>query len=83
MQTLEDVFPATFFSHNETEMPVFRCPSINELQSTTFRHEHRLLDEDLLKAPLNRENYKTKFHQLLCQEEEEHDKILKKRYYNK
>lgn len=83
MQTLEDVFPANLSSHKETEKPVLRCPSINELQSTSFRHEHRSLDEDLLKAPLSRENYKTKFHQLLCQEEEEHDKILKKRYHNK
>ena len=34
----------------------------------------------MLKAGLTLENYKTRFHQLLCREEDEHDKILKERY---
>ena len=42
-------------------------------------HSHQPEDEELLKAPLTRENYKQKFHQLLCREEEEHEKILRAR----
>ena len=45
-----------------------------------FKHEHRRLDEGILKAKLSRENYKEKFHQLLCREEEEHHRILREKY---
>ena len=54
---------------------IFIRPSINALQGNAFKHVHRTLDEDLLEDPLSRENYKAKFHQLLCLEEE-HDQVL-------
>ena len=44
-----------------------------------IQHSHHPVDEDLLKAPLTRENYRIKFHQLLCREEEEHEKIVRER----
>ena len=44
-----------------------------------FNHSHELPNEELLKASLTKENYKQKFHQLLCCEEEEHKKILRER----
>ena len=44
-----------------------------------IQHSHQPVDENLLKAPLTRENYRRKFHQLLCREEEEHEKILRER----
>lgn len=40
------------------------------------------LNVELLKFPLSRETYTEKFHHLLCWEEQEHDNILKERYYN-
>ena len=63
-----------------TEKLILNTSSICDLQGNAFRHEHKPLDKGLLKADLSRDNYKTKFHQLLCQEEEEHDKILKERF---
>ena len=38
------------------------------------------LDIAVLKKPLTRENYREKFHHLLCWEEKEHSKILSERY---
>ena len=38
------------------------------------------LDISILKKPLTRENYREKFHHLLCWEEKEHSKILSERY---
>ena len=45
-----------------------------------FVHKHRPRDQTLLEAELTTENYKEKFHQLLCREEEEHERILQERY---
>ena len=44
--------------------------------SDTDKHEHQDRNLDLLKAELTVENYKDKFHQLLCREEEQHEKAL-------
>ena len=44
-----------------------------------FKHKHRPRNQDLLEAELTTENYKEKFHQLLCREEEEHERILQER----
>ncbi len=49
-------------------------------RESEFRHNHRPVDKELLDEELTRNNYKEKFHQLLCREEEEHDKLLKQRY---
>ena len=57
----------------------FQRPAINELQGKAFKHKHRPLDKELLETPLDRKHYKKKFHQLLCREEEEHDKVLASR----
>ena len=51
------------------------------IREPLFKHDHRPVDRDLLNEELlTRENYREKFHQLLCREEEEHEKILKERY---
>ena len=45
-----------------------------------MEHNHRPFDKKLLTAKLTEQNYKEKFHQLLCCEEEEHDRLLKERF---
>ena len=45
-----------------------------------FKHRHRKYNEELLQAKLTRDNYREKFHQLLCREEDEHQRILAERY---
>lgn len=45
--------------------------------SDTDKHVHQDRDQTLLSADLTVENYKEKFHQLLCREEDEHEKTLK------
>lgn len=37
------------------------------------------LDIEVIKAPLTRENYKKKFHNLICWEEKKHIEILDKK----
>ena len=44
-----------------------------------LKHEHQKRDIQLLKADLTVENYKSRFHQLLCREEDEHERILRDR----
>lgn len=78
MQTLEDKLSTSLHVQKETEQHIFIRPSINALQGKAFKHVHRTLDKELLED-LSRENYRAKFHQLLCQEEEEHDRVLSKR----
>ena len=43
------------------------------------KHNHRPEDMKLLKSALTRDNYREKFHQLLCREEEEHERLLAQR----
>lgn len=52
----------------------------DEIKSDSYKHKHEPYNEDLLKAVLSRENYKAKYHQLLCCEEEEHKRVLSERY---
>ena len=52
----------------------------DDRKNRPFTHEHLPYNEELLEAPLSRQNYKEKFHQLLCREEDEHDKILQEKY---
>ena len=54
-------------------------PSTFNERNNSLYHSHQPIDEELLKAPINIENYRQKFHQLLCREEEEHEKILVER----
>ena len=42
-------------------------------------HNHRPEDVKLLESELTRDNYREKFHQLLCREEEEHERLLAQR----
>ena len=44
-----------------------------------IKHHHRPEDLVLLETELKQENYCEKFHQLLCREEEEHEKLLSDR----
>lgn len=48
--------------------------------SLFFKHNHQPYDRKVLESCLTKENYKRKFHQLLCREEEEHERILQERY---
>ena len=51
------------------------------ISSCSFRkHSHCPIDEELLAATLTPTNYKEKFHQLLCREEDEHERILRDKY---
>ena len=43
------------------------------------RYEKQMNRKKVLKESLTAENYKTKFHILLCWEEQEHDELLTKR----
>ena len=45
-----------------------------------FEHNYQPYDRKVLESCLTKENYKRKFHQLLCIEEEEHERILQERY---
>lgn len=47
-------------------------------QSDYYRDNKDKLNESLLEEKLTRENYKEKFHQLLCWEEKEHEEQLKR-----
>ena len=42
-------------------------------------HNHCVVDVKLLESQLTCENYQRKFHQLLCREEEEHERLLAER----
>ncbi|XP_019856644.1 PREDICTED: uncharacterized protein LOC109585133 [Amphimedon queenslandica] len=42
-------------------------------------HAHRPINKELLAATLTPGNYKEKFHQLLCREEDEHERILREK----
>ena len=44
-----------------------------------IKHDHCPEDLVLLETELKQENYCEKFHQLLCREEEEHEKLLSDR----
>ena len=47
---------------------------------TDFYMQHKdLLDKAIIEKDLTRENYKEKFHHLLCWEEKEHEKLLAER----
>lgn len=52
----------------------------DSMSNKFMRHEHRPYDIKLLEAKLTSENYKKKFHQLLCREEEEHARLLSERF---
>ncbi len=50
-------------------------------QSTDFLERTKdVLDVEDVQQPLTRENYKEKFHKLLCWEEKRHIEILKERF---
>ena len=61
---------------NTTVTHVDQVPSPAASDTTADKHEHQDRDQNLLSADLTMENYKKKFHQLLCREEEEHEKTL-------
>ena len=78
MQTLEDASKVSQKELKKQQIPF--NPSSTFVERNSFiQHSHKPVDEDLLKAPLTRENYKPKFHLLLCCEEEEHEKILREK----
>ena len=80
IQTLEDVAKVSQKEAKKQQQIIPFNPASTFVERNAFiQHSHHPVDEDLLKAPLTRENYKQKFHQLLCREEEEHEKILRER----
>ena len=46
------------------------------------KHQCLPANDELLTARLTPVNYKEKFHQLLCREEDEHERILSDKYVN-
>ena len=44
-----------------------------------FKHDHQSRDQELMEAELTVENYQQRFHQLLCREEDEHERLMKER----
>ena len=58
--------------------PVVRPPPPKDIGDILhrFKHDNQPRDEKLLKENLTVKNYKKKFHQLLCREEDEHERIL-------
>ena len=63
-------------------------PSVQQNRSLSYSqsshyfradHDHCAVDMELLKSSLTPENYRKKFHQLLCREEEEHERLLAER----
>ena len=69
-----DVFLST---RPSPSAPQSHSPS--SLPLVIIDHKHQDRDVELLNADLTQDNYKEKFHQLLCREEEEHKKILHER----
>ena len=76
-QTLEDASKVSQKEVKKQQQTMLFVPESTNAERK--HHFHQPVDEDLLKAPLTRENYRRKFHQLLCREEEEHAKILRER----
>ena len=80
IQTLEDVAKVSQKEVKKRQQIIPFNPTSTFVERNAFiQHYHQPIDEDLLNAPLTRENYKQKFHQLLCREEEEHEQILRER----
>ena len=76
-QTLEDASKVSQKEVKKQQQSMFFIPESTNAERE--HHSHQPVDEGLLKAPLTTENYRRKFHQLLCREEEEHEKILRER----
>ena len=82
IQTLEEAAKVPMRKKQHCDHSVQQNSSLLCSQSSYhFRthHNHCAVDMELLKSPLTRENYRTKFHQLLCREEEEHERLLDER----
>ena len=58
-------------------------PSSQEMYAASKESFHERIKEDLdievIQAPLTRENYKKKFHNMICWEEKKHIEILDKK----
>ena len=80
IQTLADAAKVSQKEAKKQQQIIPFNPASTFVERNAFiQHSHQPVDENLLKAPLTRENYRRKFHQLLCREEEEHEKILRER----
>ena len=80
IQPLEDAAKVSQKEVRKQQQIIPFNPASTFIERNSFiRHLHQPVDEELLKADLTRENYRRKFHQLLCCEEEEHEKILRER----
>ena len=67
-------------SHDNHDDTVAPARPIQWERSEYIEHQCHECNKKLLKESLKVENYKKKFHQLLCREEEVHVKQLEKRY---
>ena len=82
IQTLQEAAKVPKRKKQHCDPSAEKNTSLLDSQSSHHFRTHRnhcTLDIELLKSPLTRENYRTKFHQLLCREEEEHERLLAER----
>ena len=82
MQTLQEAAKVPMRKKQHCDPSAEKSSSLLHSQSSHhFRthHNHYAVNMELLESPLTRENYRAKFHQLLCREEEEHERLLAER----
>ena len=63
----------------ENSSASLRSQFSHHLHNFRADHKHCDMDMGLLESPLTQKNYRKKFHQLLCREEEEHENLLAER----
>ena len=66
-------------SAENSSASLLRSQFSHHLHNFRADHKHCAVDMELLKSPLTQKNYRAKFHQLLCREEEEHENLLAER----
>ena len=82
IQTLQEAAKVPMRKKQPCEPSAEKNSSLLHSQSSHHfitHHHHCAVDIELLESQLTRENYRAKFHQLLCREEEEHERLLAER----
>ena len=85
MQTLEEAAKVPrrkkqhYEPNTEKSRPLSCFQFSHPLHNFRRDHNHCAMDMKLLESPLTPNNYRKKFHKLLCKEEEEHQRLLAER----
>uniref|UniRef100_A0A1X7UNA5 RNA helicase n=1 Tax=Amphimedon queenslandica TaxID=400682 RepID=A0A1X7UNA5_AMPQE len=66
-------------SASQNKVPISQALKKSVSMQSFKDHDHCPINEELLAATLTPSNYKEKFHQLLCREEDEHERFLRDR----